>query len=187
MRDLLILADGIDAFNRRVAGIARWALLANALVITANALARKFFSIAYPSAFDLQWHFFAAVVMLMAPYALQRDEHVRIDILAGRLGRRGLAWLDMTGTILFLIPVCILLVWASWPGFVGALTGLETRATRDSTSDIPAWIMKGLILMGFLLLALQGVAESIRCVAHLKGNTPRPEHRSLLSEGDRDV
>lgn len=187
MRDLLILADGIDAFNRWVAAIARWALLANALVITVNAIARKFFSIAYPSAFDLQWHFFAVVVMLMAPYALQRDEHVRIDILAGRMGGRGLAWLDMTGTLLFLIPVCILMVWASWPGFVGALIGFETRSTRDSMSDIPAWIMKGLIVLGFLLLALQGIAEAIRCAAHLKGTAPRADHRSLLSEGERDV
>lgn len=183
MKSLLKIAGAIDATTKAVASVARWALLANALVITFNALSRKLFSTAYPSAFDLQWHFFAAVVLLMSAYALQRDEHVRIDIFAARLGERGLAWLDLAGAVLILVPVCLLLVWASWAGFVDSWLGNETRAARDSTSNLPAWIMKGMIPFGFALLALQGVAEAIRCIAHLRGVAPRPERPSLIAAG----
>lgn len=176
----LVLADGIDGLNRSVAHVVRWGLLANALVITFNAVARKFFAVAYPSAFDLQWHFFAAVALLMAAYTLQRNEHVRIDILAGRLGPRRLAWLDLLGALLVLIPICVLMVWAGGREFLASLLGGEPRAARDSTSDLPAWIMKGLIPIGFLLLALQGVAEAIRCLAHVRGVRDRSPHREPL-------
>jgi TRAP-type mannitol/chloroaromatic compound transport system permease small subunit len=179
----LHLAEMLDRLNRAVASIARWGLLANALLITGNALSRKLFSVASPSAFDLQWQFFAAVALLMAAYTFQRDEHVRIDILSGRLGARGLAWLDLLGICFVLLPVCAAIVWVSWPYFLDSFLASESRATRDSTSDIPAWIIKGFIPAGFLLLGLQGVAEAIRCVACLKGVLPRPAHRRNLIEG----
>ena len=181
MKKLLALAGKIDGLNRSIAAYARWALLANALIITFNAIARKLFSIAYPSAFDLQWHFFAAVVLLMAAYTLQRNEHVRIDIFASQLGSRGLAWLDLSGALFVLIPLCGLMVWFGSVEFFNALSGNETRSTRDSMSDIPAWIMKGFIPLGFILLGLQGVSEAIRCVAHLAGIHERKQDRSLLS------
>jgi len=91
MRMLLRLAEGIDRLSEGTAHIVRWGLLANALVIAGNAFARKFFSMAWPSAFDLQWQFYAAVVLLMSAYPVKRDWQVRIDVLANRLGERGLA------------------------------------------------------------------------------------------------
>ena len=182
MHTLLRFAHAIDGLNRTVAQVVRWGLLANAILITANALSRKFFALAYASAFDLQWQFFAAVVLLMAAYTFQRDEHVRIDILAGRLGERGLAWLDLIGICLILLPVCAALLWVSLPQFIIAFLSGESRATRESTSHIPAWIIKGFIPAGFLLLALQGFAEAIRCVACLRGILPRPMQRRRLIE-----
>lgn len=176
------VAGMLDRLNRGAARIVCWALLANALLIAGNALTRKLFSLASPSAFDLQWQFFAAVVLLMAAYTLQRDEHVRIDILSGRLGERGLAWLDLLGICLVLLPVCAAVVWMSWPQFLVSLLSGESRATRESTSDIPAWIIKGLIPAGFFLLGLQGIAEAIRCVACLRGVLARPVHRRSLME-----
>ena len=94
---MLWVARKIDQVNEAVARFVRWGLLANALLIAANPITRKLFSIALSTADDLQWHFFAAVVLLMAAYTFQRDEHVRIDLFAQRLGDRGLAWLDLLG------------------------------------------------------------------------------------------
>ena len=100
MRSLLRVAAAIDRLSSATAGATRWALLLNALLICGNAFMRKFFSIAWPALFDMQWHFFAAAVLLMAAYTLQRDEHVRVDVLAGRFGVRGMAWVDLTGLVL---------------------------------------------------------------------------------------
>lgn len=186
MRILLRIAARIDGLSEISAAVACWALLANALLITANALTRKFFSIAWPTAFDMQWHFFAAVVLLMAAVALRRDEHVRIDVLAGRLGERGMARLDLAGILLVLLPICLAMVWFGGGQFVRSLLSGETRASRESVSDLPAWIIKGLIPLGFLLLALQGTAEAVRCVACLKGLVARPIHRSQLMQGHID-
>ena len=183
MRLLLTIAERIDRANERVAHLVRWGLLANALVIAGNAFSRKFFSVAWTDAFDMQWQFFAAVVLLMAAYTFKRDEHVRIDIFAHRLGERGLAWLDLIGIVLVLLPVCAAMVWVSWPEFVHALQHHETRSTRESTSDLPAWLIKGFIPLGFFMLGLQGIAEAIRCVASLKGLIRRPVHRQQLIEG----
>ena len=117
MQALLRAAGWIDRLSGAFASVVRWALLANALLITGTAFSRTFLSMAWTDAFDMQWQFFAAVVLLMAAYTLQRDEHVRIDIFAHRLGERGLAWLDLFGIALVLLPVCVAMIWVSWPDF----------------------------------------------------------------------
>jgi TRAP-type mannitol/chloroaromatic compound transport system permease small subunit len=188
MRILLLFAGRIDRRNKAFAQIVRWALLANALLITVNAFGRAFFSMAWADALDMQYHFFAAVVLLMAAYTFQRDEHVRIDIFAHRLGERGLAWLDLIGILFVLLPVCVGMAWISWPEFLTAFVHGETRFSRESMSDLPSWIIKGFIPLGFVLLGLQGVAEAIRCVAALQGILQRPVHRrQLLEGGEHDI
>jgi len=186
LNSLLRFAAGIDRFNEAVARLVRWALLANALLIAGNALSRKLFAFTVPAIYDLQWHFFAAVVLLMAAYTLQRDEHVRVDVLAQRFGERGLAWLDLFGIVLVLLPLCLLMVWATTTPFLHSIVAGETRASRESVSDLPAWIIKSFIPAGFALLALQGIAEAVRCVACLKGLIRRPVHRrGLIGGGER--
>lgn len=183
MNVLLRIASAIDAISENVAHVARWALLANALLMAGNVFARKLISYSVPAIFDLQWHFFAAVVLLMAAYTLKRDEHVRVDVFAQRMGERGLAWLDLVGILLVLIPLCVLMVWVTTPPFLTSIVSGETRASRESVSDLPAWIIKSFLPAGFLLLALQGVAEAIRCVACLKRLIRRPVHRRQLIDG----
>jgi TRAP-type mannitol/chloroaromatic compound transport system permease small subunit len=178
----LRVADRIDRLSEFCAATVCWGLLANALLIAGNAISRKVFAAAWATAFDMQWHFISAVVLLMAAAALRRDEHVRIDVFADRLGERGLARLDLIGLLLVLLPVCLAMAWFSGQQFVQSFLAGETRATRESVSALPAWIIKGFIPLGFLLLALQGAAEAIRCVAALKGIAARPIHRSQLMQ-----
>ncbi|MBN8945110.1 MAG: TRAP transporter small permease subunit [Rhizobiales bacterium] len=173
----------IDRLNWKLASIVSWALLLNAILITFNAFSRKLFSVAWSSAFDMQWHFFAAVVFIMAAYTLQRNEHVRVDLLANRFGERGMAWIDLFGILLVLLPVCAGMLWLSVPKFWEALLAGHTRATRESSSAIPAWIILSFIPFGFALLALQGVAEAVRCLAFLQGaEAARVSKRRLFDE-----
>ncbi|WP_294766569.1 TRAP transporter small permease subunit [uncultured Rhodoferax sp.] len=167
-------ADLIDRVNRQLAMWVRWGLLANALLIAGNAISRKFFGVASSSLYDVQPHFFAAAVLLMAAYTFKRDEHVRIDVFAGHLGPRGMAWLDLAGIALVLLPLCVTAVWVTWPQFVASYATGETRASRESLSQFPAWVMKGIIPLGFITLGAQGMAEGVRCVAFLAGVAARP-------------
>lgn len=184
MHLLLQVAAVIDTVTERVAGIVRWALLANALLITATAFGRKFFATAWANAYAMQWQFFAAVVLLMAAHTLRRDEHVRIDVFARRFGERGMAGLDLAGLLLVLLPVCAAMVWISYPEFLDAFRHGETHFSRESTSDLPAWIIKGFIPLGFFLLGLQGIAEAARCAAALGGLIRRPLGRHHAIEGE---
>ena len=167
-------ANGIDWANRRLAFVVRWGLLANAVLIAGNAISRKLFGVASSTMYDVQPHFFAAAVLLMAAYTFKRDEHVRIDVFSGFLGPRGMAWLDLAGIAVVLLPLCLTAVWVTSPDFVTSFVTGETRGSRESLSRFPAWIMKGMIPLGFLSLAAQGVAEAVRCVAFLAGVAPRP-------------
>lgn len=170
----LCAADAIDWTNRQMAFIVRWGLLANAVLIAGNAISRKFFGVASSSMYDVQPHLFAAAALLMAAYTFKRDEHVRIDIISGFLGPRGMAWLDLVGILVVVVPLCLVAVWVTWPDFVTSFVTGESRASRESLSNFPAWILKGMIPLGFLSLAAQGAAEAVRCLGFLTGAAPRP-------------
>lgn len=178
------LAAGIDRLNAFVARMVRWALLANALLIAGNAISRKFFGVVLLAAYDLQWHFFAAVVLLMAAYTLQRDQHVRVDVFASRWGERGMAWIDLVGLVLIMLPLCAAMVAVSTPTVVTSIVSGETRATRESVSDLPAWIIKSFLPAGFLLLGLQAIAEAIRRIAFLRGHLKQRLQPSTLIQED---
>lgn len=187
MRRWLIVAGWVDRATRLIALTVAWGLLANALLIVGNAVTRKLFAVGWPVLYDLQWHFFAAVVMLMAAYTLQVDQHVRVDVLSSRLGERGRLWIDLLGLAGVLLPVCVAVVWVTLPPAVHAFIAAETRASRDNLSDLPAWIIKGFLPAGFVLLALQGLADAVRCVAALRGFAPRPQRTGLLIEDEHRV
>lgn len=177
---------GIDAASLAVARATRWALLLNALLIAGNALSRKLFGVYSPIIYDLQWHFFAAVVLLMAAYTLQRDEHVRVDVFAHRLGERRMAWLDLGGMLGTVVPVSVAMIWLVAPSFIDAVLSGETRASKETGSVLPAWIIRGFIAGGFLLLVLQALAEAYRCIAYLSGGAPRPVRRQRLLDRPGD-
>lgn len=181
----LRLAVRIDTVNRQMAFAVRWGLLANAILIAGNAFSRKLLGVASSSMYDVQPHFFAAAVLLMAAYTLQRDEHVRIDIFSGSLGLRGMAWLDLVGILIVLLPLCVVAVWVTAPEFAQSFASGETRGSRESLSTFPAWIMKGMIPLGFLSLGAQGVAEASRCIAFLAGAAPARRIAQTMQQGDR--
>lgn len=180
----LRLAAYIDTVNRQMAFLVRWGLLANAVLIAGNAFSRKLLGVASSTMYDVQPHFFAAVVLLMAAFTLQRDEHVRIDVFSGWLGPRGMAWLDLAGIFVVLLPLCGVAVWVTAPEFTRAFASGETRGSRESLSTFPAWIMKGMIPLGFLSLGTQGIAEAVRCIAFLAGVIPARRETQATQQGD---
>src|SRR6056297_1877491 len=116
-----------------------------------------------------QWYLFSAVFLLAAAWALRENAHVRVDVLYGRLGPRGKAWTDLLGTLLFLLPFCALMLWATGPSVA------ESWAVREVSPDpggLPRWPIKALVPVAFVLLFLQGIAQAIKAVAQLRGHNP---------------
>jgi len=166
MNALLTLSRAIDILNERVGRLVQWLVLATALVSAANAGMRYSFGMASNAWLELQWYLFAAIFLLAAGYTLKHNGHVRIDILYGRLSERGRAWIDLVGALVFLLPLCLLLVWFSWPGFADAWQHGEMS---PDAGGLLRWPVRLLIPLGFALLALQGISEIIKRVAFLRG------------------
>lgn len=166
MRVLLAVACLIDATNDRLGRAAAWLVLVAVLVSTGNALMRYMFNLSSNAWLELQWYLFSAVFLLTAGYALLNHAHVRIDILYARWSPRTRAWIDILGTIFFLMPMALLILYFSWPMFLQSYLGHEISS---DAGGLLRWPVKFLIPAGFALLALQGLSEIVKRAAFLAG------------------
>lgn len=171
MNALLGLSRAIDALNARVGRAAYWLVLAAVLVSAGNAVSRKALGLSSNAWLELQWYLFSGVFLLCAGYTLLKDGHVRIDVLASRLSPRAMAWVDLFGTVFFLLPMAGAFIYFSVPIFLRTFTGGEISG---SAGGLPLWPARLLVPIGFSLLALQGVSEFIKRVAFLRGLGPDP-------------
>jgi TRAP-type mannitol/chloroaromatic compound transport system permease small subunit len=169
MKALLSFSVAIDKLNEWIGKAAAWLGLAAVLVCTGNAVARYAFNIGSNAWLEMQWYFNAAVFLLIAAYALKRDEHVRIDVIAGRLSDRAQAWIDILGAIFMLLPAVIIIAWYSWPSLLNSWTIQEYSS---DPGGLIRWPVRLLIPVAFTLLGLQAISEIIKRVAFLRGLAP---------------
>jgi TRAP-type mannitol/chloroaromatic compound transport system permease small subunit len=161
----------VDAFNEGIGKLIRWLVLAAVLISAGNAIARKAFNIGSNAYLEVQWYLFAAVFMLGAGYAFLHNVHVRIDFLSSRLSKRTNAVIDALGIVVFLIPLCLILIVLSWPFFVNAWNTGEMSSNAGGLIRWPAYL---LIPVGFAILLAQAVSELIKRIAFLRGAIPEP-------------
>jgi len=125
---LLKLSRFIDGLNDRVGKLASWLILAAVLVSSGNAVIRSVWDKSSNGWLELQWVLFSAVFLLCSGYALLHHAHVRIDVVYLRWSRRTQLWIDIFGTVFFLLPMAILIMVLSWPTFVNAYMSQEVSA-----------------------------------------------------------
>jgi TRAP-type mannitol/chloroaromatic compound transport system permease small subunit len=180
---LLKLSGLIDGLSRWVGKWVIWLILASTLISAINAIVRKTFNVSSNAYLEVQWYLFAAAFLLAASYTLLNHEHVRIDVLSGRLSKRAQIWIDVIGFALFLVPVCVIVlryaVPFAWQGYVSG----EMSSNAGGLIRWPVYMMMPL---GFLLLLLQGISELIKRVAYLMGliddPTQKPHEKTAEEE-----
>lgn len=171
MNRLLQISRLIDAMTERVGRSIYWLVLIAVLVSAVNAVVRKVFDMSSNAFLELQWYLFSAVFLLGAGYTLLRQEHVRIDVVYGKFPRRVQIWIDIVGTLLFLLPMALMILWMSWPVFVDAYLSHERSS---SAGGLILWPVRLLLPAGFALLIIQAVSELIKRFAFLRGLIPDP-------------
>ena len=171
LKILIRAARGIDALNERAGRLVAWLVLAAVLVSAGNATVRYAFNLSSNAWLEIQWYLFSAIFLLGAGYALRRNAHVRVDVLAGRLSARGQAWVDIFGGLVFLLPMALAILWWSWPMFWQSFAGGEMSS---DAGGLIRWPVKLLIPVGFALLSLQACSEIIKRVAFLGRAAPDP-------------
>ena len=174
----------IDSLNEKTANAVSWALLIAVIICTGNALVRYLFKMSSNSWLEIQWYLFAALFMLASAYTLKRDEHVRIDVVTSHFSKRTQVWIDLFGFLVFLLPVCLVLVWYGIPF---ARYSISTAEMSSSAGGLIVWPVKLLIPVGFGLLLLQGISEIIKRIAFLTGRIDGHEFARHASTPQEEI
>ena len=173
MKGLLAFSRVVDAVNYRLGNVAEWLVLLSCLISAGNAFSRYAFGISSNAWLEIQWYMFAAVVLLGASYTLQKNEHVRVDIVYANVSTRRQIGIDIFGFVLFMLPATAIMTYLSWPIFHNswALGEISSNA-----GGLVRWPVKIFLPLGFALLTLQGVSELIKRVAMRNGHMPANLH-----------
>lgn len=182
----------IDEISRRVGLIAVWLVLFSALLSAFNAVFR--YSVGamiwmertygggvfggmvalytqYSNVLsESVWYMFGGMVMLGGAWTLKMNEHVRVDLVYGAISERARTWIDLLGGLFFLLPLCIILIYFTWPWFMQAWV---QNITSNAAGGLPRWPVRLMLPVGFAVLMLQGIAEIIKCILALTTNYHR--------------
>jgi TRAP-type mannitol/chloroaromatic compound transport system permease small subunit len=164
---LLRVADRIDAVNRHIGEWVAWLSLAMVLVTFLVVLLRYAFDIGSIALQESVTYMHAVLFMIGIAYTLGRNGHVRVDIFYERLSRRGRARVDLVGTLLLLMPVCILIIWLGWDYVVESWRVKE--ASREAGGIPGVYLLKALILIMPILLLAQALSNALRNWLFLAG------------------
>ncbi len=186
MGALLGLSRGIDRVNTIIGRGVSWLILAAVLVSAGNAIIRKVFQTSSNAWLELQWYLYGAAFLGAAAYTLKENEHIRIDILYGIWTRRRQHWIDLIGHVFFLMPFATVMIWYLYPW---VMRSWRSGEVSTNAGGLTLWPAKMLLLVGFIMLFLQGISEIIKKIAIMRGiiEDPTPfisTHEAAAMEGD---
>ena len=141
------------------------------LVVGGNVLARYIFNTGTVAFQELEWHLVSPIALLGMSYALQKGDHVRVDFLYNMMGPKARHAVDLVTAILIAVFAVVIVI-LSLP-YVQQSFSLS-EGSPDPGGIPYRWVLKAFIPVGFSLLAIQSVAESLLCALRLAGAAPEP-------------
>jgi len=184
MQALLKFSKAVDWLNTQVGKYVIWLILGSTIISAVNAAVRKAFNMSSNAYLEVQWYLFAAAFLLAAGYTLLNGEHVKIDVISGRLSKRGQIWIDIFGFIFFLTPVCIAILWYGIPFF---LQGYRSGEMSSNAGGLIRWPVYLMMPLGFGLLMLQGFSELIKRIAFLEGLIEDPTAKKVEKTAEEEL
>lgn len=184
MQALLKLSRAIDWLSSQIGKYVIWLILASTVISGLNAVVRKVFNTSSNAYLEVQWYLFAASFLLAAGYTLLNQEHVKIDVVASHLSKRGQIWIDVVGFSLFLIPLCLTVLWFSIPFF---LNGYRSGEMSGNAGGLIRWPVYLMMPLGFALLLLQGISELIKRIAFLMGLIEDPTQKKEEKSAEEEL
>ncbi len=191
MQALLRVSDAIDALNEWIGSKTAYIVMAMVAIGFVNVVARyvgRFIGTRLTSnaIIELQWYLFSIMFFLGFAYILKHNLNVRVDFWYANWSPQRRALVDLAGTLLFLIPFCILAInvtinpvlfsWGRLPN--GNWGAWEVSPDPDGLPRAP---IKSMIIVAFVLLLLQAIAQAIKYFAVVT-NTVRAEQAAQIEE-----
>lgn len=184
MSFLLSLSRLIDTINEKIGNGISWALLLSVLICTGNALVRYTFNTSSNAWLEIQWYLFASMFLLATSQTLRRNEHVRIDVIAGRFSKRTQVWIDLFGFLVFLLPMATIILYYAVPY---AIVSFQEQEVSSNAGGLIVWPAKILIPIGFLQLTLQGISELIKRIGYLQGKVDASEFEKHSATPEEEI
>lgn len=181
MKALLGLSRVIDSLNTWVNRGMIWLVLLVTLVAAGNAVVRYLLHTSSNAWLELQWFMYGLIFLLGASYTLQKNGHVRVDVLYGKYPPRLKVWVDLLGTLLFLIPTTVIIFLTTLPW---VRDSISIREMSPDAGGLPYWPIKLVLPIAFALLFLQAISELIKRMAMLTGHLEIPQY---MTEEEAEV
>ncbi len=157
----------IDKVNKKIGEYTSWLSSLLVLVVIYDVITRYVFNESSVAMQEFEWHIFAILFLMSSAYTLLKEEHVRVDLIYSKLDKKKQAWIDLTGTVLFLIPFVLVVFYTS-------LNYVESSFLLNESSPDPGglpmrFILKAFIPVSFFLLLLQGLSLFLKSLKTVVG------------------
>jgi len=160
------LIDSINSIIKKFGVFASWFSGLLVILVIYDVLMRYLFKLSTPWIMELEWHLFSILFLFGSAYTFQVDRHVRVDLFYNKLSKRDKAFTNLFGNLFFLLPWCLFIIKYS---FDYALASYQIGEGSPDPGGLPyRFIIKFCIVLGFLLLALQAVSNSLHFIQILR-------------------
>lgn len=164
------LASTIQWINEYAGRGVAWITSGLVLLICYDVAMRYLFRYTKIWIVELEWHLFALIFLLGMGYTFLHDRHVRVDVFYARYTPKGKAWVNLIGGLIFLLPLCFVVLISS---FDFTLRSFQWNEGSADPGGLPyRWLIKGGLFVGFVLLSLQAIASVINCILVILGREP---------------
>lgn len=172
------IVSWIETANEYIGRTMGWFMFILVVLVTIDVVSRYLFQTGAVAIQETEWWLFSIIFLMGAGYTFLHDGHVRVDIIYSRLPDKWKNWVDLGCAFIFLFPMCVLVGYTS---FFFIRDSWLVREFSPDPGGLPAYyVLKGFIPLGFLLLALQGVAEVYKIIQRLRGVAlPKQERKGL--------
>ncbi len=184
MNALLKLSRLIDELTERIGKAAIWTVLIVVLISSGNAVMRYTINYSSNAYLEIQWYLFGLIFFSCAGYTLLHNEHVRIDVITGNFSKRTQTWIDILGTVFFLVPMACLVLYMATPVL---LDSIKSNEMSNNEGGLIMWPARFMIVAGFFLLLLQGLSELIKRVGFLMGLCPDPTEKYKKKSAEEEL
>ncbi|GAB4335300.1 MAG: TRAP transporter small permease subunit [Flammeovirgaceae bacterium] len=157
----------INQLNEWMGRTSNWIATILMLLICLDVSMRYIFKFSSVAIYELEWHLFSVIFLFGAGYTLKQDKHVRVDIFYSKMSPQKKAMVNLLGYIFFLIPFCIIIIKGCVPYI--KISYLMNEKSTDPGGLTMRYLSKSLILVGFVFLLLQGIAQTFQSILQLIG------------------
>ena len=161
------LSRSLDGLVRRLGDAVSWVWIMLLAVVVLNVVLRYLFGEGRIEFEEVQWHLYATGFLIALGYAVESDDHVRVDFLRGRFSPRLRAWFELYGILILLLPFVALVLFYSVPFIAHSFAQGEVSAAPGGLAY--RWAIKSMLFVGFGLLGLAAVSRLVRVGAFLFG------------------